>query len=265
MLLQRGADPNASCDTYGRVINAAVDSGNCEAVKVLVEKDVSLEGEDSEAEEEEGEGENKEPGDEPKNDDDDEDEDDENDDEGDDDENDDDDDDEDDDEDEEDDEGFIRSPLALAAVRSDLTMFEFLIKNYSERLPPKEFNRALVKAAESGRLEAFNRLFNSYEHPQETFQKALQRAAYADKWDILTILLEKCPDLNCDMPFLNAAESDDGEQALRSIEGMWEYTNGSISAETLDESLYRATDFQNEKTVQLLLRFGASPDATGEE
>ncbi|KAJ4328989.1 hypothetical protein N0V84_000561 [Fusarium piperis] len=258
MLLQRGADPNASCDTYGRVINAAVNSGNCDAVKVLVEKDVSLEGEDSEEEEEddgEATGENNQPEDEAEKEND-EDEDNENESEN---------EDEDEDEDDEDEEEFVRSPLALAALRSDLTMFEFLIKNYSEKLPAKEFNRALVKAAESGRLEAFNRLFDSYEHPQETFQKALEWAAYADKWDIVAILLEKRPDLNCDMPFLNAAEGDDGEQALRSIEAMWEYTNGSISAETLDDSLYHATDFQNEKTVQLLLRFGASPDATGEE
>ncbi|KAL2674225.1 hypothetical protein Neosp_012676 [[Neocosmospora] mangrovei] len=258
MLLQRGADPNASCDTFGRVINAAVDSGNCEAVKVLVEKDVSLEGEDSEEEEDEdGEGGNKQPGDE---DDDNEDEDDENEDDDDDDE-----DDDEDDEDEDDEEEFIRSPLALAALRSDLTMFEFLIKNYSEKLPPKEFNKALIKAAESGRLEAFNHLFDSYEHPQETFQKALEGAAYEEKWDIVAILLEKRPGLNCDQPFLDAAEGDDGDQAIRSIEAMWEYTNGSISAEQLDKSLYQATDFQNEKTVQLLLRFGASPDATGEE
>ncbi|KAM6510260.1 hypothetical protein FALCPG4_017884 [Fusarium falciforme] len=258
MLLQRGADPNASCDTFGRVINAAVDSGNCDAVKVLVEKDVSLEGEDSEEEEEEeeeedgeAEGENKQPGDEAE--DDNEDDDDENEDE-----------DDDDEDDEDDEEEFIRSPLALAALRSDLTMFEFLIKNYSEKLPPKEFNKALVKAAESGRLEAFNHLFDSYEHPQETFQRALEGAAYHDKWDILAILLEKRPGLNCDQPFLNAAEGDDGDQAIRSMEAMWEYTNGSISAEQLDKSLYQATDFQNEKTVQLLLRFGASPDATGE-
>ncbi|RSM07674.1 hypothetical protein CDV31_008567 [Fusarium ambrosium] len=252
MLLQREADPNASCDSFGRVINAAVDSGNCDAVKLLVEKDVSLEGEDSEEEEDdetEGENENK--------DNEDEDEDDENEDE---------DDDEDgDDDDEDDEEEFIRSPLALAALRSDLTMFEFLIKNYSEKLPPKEFNKALIKAAESGRLEAFNRLFDSYEHPEETFQKALEGASYAEKWDIVAILLEKRPGLNCDLPFLDAAESDDGDQAIRSIEAMWEYTNGSISAETLDKSLYQATDYQNEKTVQLLLRFGASPDATGEE
>ncbi|KAM0425795.1 hypothetical protein ACHAPT_009046 [Fusarium lateritium] len=256
-LLQRGANPDASCEAYGRVINAAVDSGNCDAVRILVEKDVSLEGEDSEEEDGEGEGTNDSPEDEAEDDDEDDEEDDEDEDE------DEDGDDDGDDDDDDDEDEFVRSPLALAALRSDLTMFEFLIENYSEKLPPKEFNRALVKAAESGRLEAFNRLLDSYEHPKETFQKALECAAYEENWDILAILLEKCPDLNCDLPFLNAAESDDGEQAIRSMEAMWKYTNGSIL--TLNESLYRATDFQSDKTVQLLLGLGASPDATGEE
>ncbi|KAH6877086.1 hypothetical protein B0T10DRAFT_566417 [Thelonectria olida] len=229
-LLKRGADLNAKCDAYGGVINAAIESGNCDAVKLLVEKNVSLISEESD---DEGGQEEK----------------------------------QDDDEDDgtEEDYEVIRSPLALAASRSDLTMFEFLIKNYSEKLPPREFSKALIRAAEYGRLEAFKRLLGSYEHPQKELQAALEVASSEDNWDIAKLLLPECPDLSCDVAFLLTAKSSDRERETEIMEAMWEYTHGLIAAEKLDESLYEATDLEKAETVELLLRFGACPDATGEE
>ncbi|KAM0189017.1 hypothetical protein ACHAPI_010283 [Fusarium lateritium] len=255
-LLQRGADPNANCLTYGGVICAAIQSGNCDAVKLLVTHNVSLV---SLAEDEDEKNEDEGKKDKGDNEDEDGSEDDEVDDD------DDDDDGEDEDEDEDEDEEVITSPLALAAMRADLTVFEFLIKEYSDKLPPKEFHIALVKAAEYGRMEAFTRLFNDFEHTQGAKQEALDEASYESHWEIVSLLLDNCPDLSCDKSFLHTAQDDDDDDAIRILEAMWEYTSGSISPEALDESLYEATDNESQRTIELLLRYGASANATGEE
>ncbi|KAF4981042.1 hypothetical protein FZEAL_3094 [Fusarium zealandicum] len=255
-LLQRKANPNADCDTYGGVINAAIKSGNCETVRLLVKHEVSLIVVESDDETDEDENDASGDGDEGskagKENDEEEEDDDENEDEY-------------EEEEDEDEEEVIRSPLALAATRSDLTMFEFLIEHYSEKLTPQEFSKALVKAAEYGRLEAFTRLFKSYEHTKETKQEALDEAAWGDHWDVVRLLLEECVDLNCDEAFLRTAQGPDGEPEIQILEALWEYSQGLISTETLDESLYEATDYENIRTIERLLRFGANPDATGKE
>ncbi|KAM0346233.1 hypothetical protein ACHAPU_005658 [Fusarium lateritium] len=247
-LLQRGADPNANCGTYGGVICAAIQSGNCDAVKLLVTHNVSLvsleEDEDKEVEKDKADEEEED---------------------GDEDEDEEEDDDDDEDEDEEEDEEVIKSPLALAAMRADLTVFEFLIKEYSNKLPPAEFDIALIKAAALGRLEAFTRLFNDFEHTQKAKQDALDASSYEGHWEIVSLILDNCLDLNCDKSFLHTAQEEEDDDVLRILEAMWEYTQGTISPEALDESLYEATDCENVRTIELLLRYGASANATGEE
>ncbi|RYP49043.1 hypothetical protein DL769_011135 [Monosporascus sp. CRB-8-3] len=239
-LLQRGADPNAISDTYGGVINAAIDSGNCEAVELLVEKHVSLASRENDvikrleslevqSENDEAEGDAANDGNNAEQ------------------------------------EEAIWSPLALAALRSDLTMFNFLIERYSDKLPAEEFDMALVKAAEYGRLEAFKRLFRDYQHPHQVLQDSHDRAANEENWDIVQLLLEECPGLDCDTAFFNTCLGDDSQQKTQVLETIWEYTHGSISTETVNDSLYHATDLELAETVSLLLRFGANPDATGRE
>ncbi|RBQ72736.1 hypothetical protein FVER14953_08793 [Fusarium verticillioides] len=260
-LLQRGANPNASCGAYGGVICAAIQSGNTEAVKLLVTHNVSLvtqddedEDEDDKAEDENGEGEAN--GEEAKNNDGDE--------ESDKDEGSESGSDSDSDSDEEDEEEVITSPLALAAMRADLAVFEFLIEEYSDKLPAEEFGIALVKAAEYGRFEAFSRLFHDFEHCQQFKQDALDGASFGDHWAIVSLILDHCPGLNCDKTFLQTAQGEDGDDEIRILGAMWEYSQGNISPEALDESLYEATDFENQRTVELLLRYGANANATGE-
>ncbi|KAL6916491.1 hypothetical protein ACHAP8_007090 [Fusarium lateritium] len=243
-LLQRGADPNAIDSESGAIICAAIQSGNTEAVKLLVAHDVSLV---SPKEEDDDSGSVKEDGEKDEDGDEDEDE-------------------ESEDEDDEDDEEAIKSPLALAAMRADLSVFEFLIREYSEKLPLSEFGVALVAAAEWGRTEAFTRLFNDFEQSQEDIQKALYEATRSadGHWDIVAMILEKYPGLNCDKAFLFTAQGADGDDEIRILEAMWEYTGGGISPESLDESLYEATDRESKRTIELLLRYGASANATGE-
>ncbi|KAL7625799.1 hypothetical protein AAE478_005022 [Parahypoxylon ruwenzoriense] len=204
-LLLRGANPNATADDVGPVVNAAIYSGNRAAVELLVERGVSLTV----------------------------------------------------------DRDDIHAPLALAALLSDISMFEYLIEKYAAKLPAEEYSKAFVKAAEAGRIEVFNRLLE-FEHPQNYFQDALDAAVSELNWDIVTILLEKRAGLNCDHVFYEVATGTEPQDKL--LELVWQYTDGSISKETLNHSLYDATDREKESTVKLLLeKFGADPNATGDE
>lgn len=202
-LINQGANANAIADDVGPVMNAAISSGNPDAVKLLVEKNVSLAVEDDN----------------------------------------------------------IDSPLALAGLHADLSMFEYLTKTYADKLPPKEFDKAFIKAAMSGRVDVFNKLL-TYSHSQECFQAALKAATEEQNWEIAMILLEQRPDLDCNHLFLSAATTAEHQDKV--LEAVWKYTNGQIAAKTLNESLYEATDLEKESTVRLLIdTFNVNPNATG--
>ncbi|KAI1125379.1 hypothetical protein F5Y10DRAFT_247292 [Nemania abortiva] len=155
------------------------------------------------------------------------------------------------------------APLALAARLSDVPMFEYLIQKYADKLPAVEFSKALVGAAEAGKIEVLNKLLE-FEHDTSFFQNALDAAVDEGNWDTVTILLQKRTGLDCNGLFLDAATCS--EQQDKMLELAWEYANGSITAETLNNSLYDATDCEKTTTVELLLnKFHANPNATGEE
>jgi hypothetical protein len=137
------------------------------------------------------------------------------------------------------------------------------MERYAHKLPPEEYSKALVSAAGAGRVPVVNRLLE-FQHTDEYFQDALDEAAEEGAWDVVKILLEKCRTLNCDQAFYEAATGTEPQDIV--LEALWEYTNGGISAEKLDESLYDATDREKESTVEILLgKFGADPNAAGEE
>ncbi|KAI5859496.1 hypothetical protein GGS23DRAFT_320106 [Durotheca rogersii] len=157
----------------------------------------------------------------------------------------------------------LTAPLALSALLSDISMFEYLVEKYAAILPPEEYSKALVKAAEAGRVDVFKRLLD-FEHAEEYFQDALDTAGSEWNWDIVVIILEKRAGLNCDEVFYEAATGTEDQDSL--LEVIWRYADGSISKEKLDESLYEATDTEKESTVKLLLqKFGANANATGLE
>ncbi|KAI1767447.1 hypothetical protein GGR53DRAFT_463345 [Hypoxylon sp. FL1150] len=157
----------------------------------------------------------------------------------------------------------LEAPLAQAALLSDISMFEYLIEKYADKLPPEEYSKALVKAAEAGRVDVFNRLLD-FEYSQENFQDALRAAVNEWNWDIVTIILEKRAGLNCDALFYEVATGTEPQDKLLDV--VWEYANGSIDQEMLNKSLYDATDREKESTVKLLLEnYKANPNATGEE
>ncbi|CAM1503339.1 Fc.00g081150.m01.CDS01 [Cosmosporella sp. VM-42] len=204
-LLIRGAKPNTYSEYSGFAINAAISSGNFDAVELLVQAGVALTS----------------------------------------------------------DRDDVESPLAQAAAMSDISMLEYLMQQYANQLPPEEYSKAMISAAGAGRVEMFKRLLN-FEHKPEDFQWALNGAAEEAKWDIVTILLERRSDLDCDEAFYQAAIGIEVKDDV--LEALWEYTQGSISSEKVDDSLYEATDREKYGTVKLLLdKFGADANATGEE
>ncbi|KAI1870141.1 hypothetical protein JX265_006311 [Neoarthrinium moseri] len=154
----------------------------------------------------------------------------------------------------------VETPLEQAASLCNVSMLEYLMEKYAEQLPPDEYSKALVTAAAAGSLEILNKLL-PFEHSDNDYQSALDEAAEAGNWEIAKVLLEKRANLTCDKAFYEAATRTNDLEVLQAL---WEYTRGNISAETIDQSLYEATDSKKFKTVQLLLTFGADPNAQGD-
>ncbi|KAK6502735.1 hypothetical protein TWF506_003310 [Arthrobotrys conoides] len=155
------------------------------------------------------------------------------------------------------------APLALSALLSDLTMFAYLLDACADKIPHKEYNKALISSASAGRLEVTKRLLQ-FHHDSITFQAALEAAADEENWEIVLLILETSRGLNCDDVFSQIATSS--EQQDRLLTAIWKHTNGNVSQETIDESLYEAVDIEKESTVKLLLEeFGANANATGVE
>ncbi|KAH8200508.1 hypothetical protein TruAng_005338 [Truncatella angustata] len=121
----------------------------------------------------------------------------------------------------------LETPLEQAASLSDMSMLEYLMENEND------------------------------------YQSALDEAAGEGNWEITKVLLEKRANLSCDNIFYKAATTTDD---LEVLEALWEYTNGNISADTIDQSLYNTTDNKKTDTVQLLLmKFGADANAQGDD
>lgn len=155
----------------------------------------------------------------------------------------------------------VESPLALAAQLSDVSMFEYLIEQYADKLPAVEYSKALVAAAEEGKLEVFNKLLE-FEHEESFFQSALDAAAEEWNWDVVTILLQKRPALDCNALFFAVATCSESQDKMLDV--AWE--NGTVTTHTVGNSLYHATDREMDEMVKLLLdKFQADPNATGEE
>jgi hypothetical protein len=157
----------------------------------------------------------------------------------------------------------VPSPLALAAEFSDVSMFEYLIEKFADKVPAEDYSKALVAAAQAGRIEHFNKLL-TFQHSQEYKQRALNEAAEYWNWEIVTTMLATFTGLNCDTAFYQAATCTEPQDKILKV--IWKYADGSLSPQTLNNSLYEATDTEKESTVRLLLdTFKLDPNATGEE
>jgi ankyrin repeat protein len=203
-LVAHGADINAFANDAGPVLNAAIGSGNREAVELLIDQGVELSIENNEN-------------------------------------------------------ADIPPPLAAAALNSDTALFDFLISKCANKLPAHDYDQALLHAAEAGQTEVFEKLL-AYDHPEETYQAAMEVAAEEDEWGIVKTILERRTGLNCHKLFVKAATAfEDQSQILRAV---WRHTKKTLPVETINQALYEATDCENADIVQILLEeFDANPNA----
>lgn len=206
MLLTAGADPNAADENIGTTLNAAINSGNLDAVKILVDKGASLSlPADSEHE----------------------------------------------------------TALSSAARLPDSAMFDYIIETGASVLSPHDYQSAFIASAYQGTVDIFRKLLE-YNHDQETLQDGLGQATEECEWDIVRIILRMYPGLDCNALFEAVATGYDDEDELLNV--IWEYAEGSISADTLNDSVYHATDNEKESTVKYLLETcKASPNALGDD
>ncbi len=158
----------------------------------------------------------------------------------------------------------IAAPLAMSALYSDMTMFNYLVDACADKLRPEEYGKALVKAAQAGKMDVLELLLR-YQHPKSVFQDAVAAAAQQGEWGVIPVILKSCHDrLDCEQLFYSAATANEDQDALLDV--IWEHTGASIFEQTLNNALYDATDMEKESTVRVLLeKFSADPNATGEE
>ena len=157
----------------------------------------------------------------------------------------------------------FESPLALATLFPDKSMFDYLVKSCSDKLPDKEYEKALIRAAEEGRADIFEQLISTIQYTPQGYEQALRMAEKESSWDIIRILLKKHGGLDYVELFTKAATGIASQDQI--LTDIWDSTEHKISLEVLNQCLYRATDLEKESTVELLLSFKADPNVTGHE
>jgi hypothetical protein len=126
-----------------------------------------------------------------------------------------------------------------------------------------DFDAAFIAAADAGNIGVIEKL-QAFDYGNAIVQEALERATDEYEWEIVRLLLGNYADLNCDELFEALATGYDDEDELLDV--VWKYADGSIAVETINTSLYEATDNEKESTVKYLLETcRADPNATGEE
>ncbi|KAF3008558.1 hypothetical protein E8E13_006996 [Curvularia kusanoi] len=155
----------------------------------------------------------------------------------------------------------LEPPLALAASTGNQSLVKMIMdaRGYQNTTSPA-YGSALAAAASSSNFEIFKTVYQ-VDYSLYSRQSALEQAADVASKEIVIHLLYSGPDLNCDTAFTKAA----ARGADDILKELWSYSRGAISQQSKDLSLYTATDFELNSTVELLLEMGANPDAEGEE
>jgi len=154
------------------------------------------------------------------------------------------------------------SPLRFAAALPDRTVYNYLMEAGRNHLQDHDYDSALITAAYAGNTEIFKELLE-YEHDKDTYQKALDEATGEAEWPIVRLTMEKCEGLDCNNLFKVVATVKEDLDSL--LEAVWDYADGSISQEALNDALYEATDREKNSTVKTLLDLKADPNSTGAE
>ncbi|KAL8945007.1 MAG: hypothetical protein Q9211_000397 [Gyalolechia sp. 1 TL-2023] len=155
-----------------------------------------------------------------------------------------------------DDDYFLGSALAAAARHGHADVIRLLLrKGWDVNRIPKTGYSALVVAARYGHAEAFQTLL-SVGVDVSSRKKALEAASEKGKIEIVEKLLTNDPRLRHQEAFHRAAFHG-RDDILRLLQ------KRGTSRELLNEALYDAADQEMQTTVDVLLKFGADPNAEG--
>ncbi|KAL8920307.1 MAG: hypothetical protein Q9172_004567 [Xanthocarpia lactea] len=157
-----------------------------------------------------------------------------------------------------DDDYFLGSALAAAARHGHIDVIRLLLrKGWDVNRIPKTNYSALVVAATYGHAEALQALL-SVGVGESSRVKALEAASEKGKIEIVEKLLTYDPPLRHQDAFHLAAKYG-RDDILRLLQ------KRGTSRELLNRALYDAVDQERQTTVDVLLKFGADPNAEGEE
>ncbi|KAL8839664.1 MAG: hypothetical protein Q9176_004271 [Flavoplaca citrina] len=153
---------------------------------------------------------------------------------------------------------FLGSALAAAARHGHADVIRLLLrKGWDVNRIPKTNHSALVVAATYGHAEALQALL-SVGVDVSSREKALEAASEKGKIEIVEKLLTNDPHLRHEEAFHLAACSG-RDDILRLLQ------KRGTSRELLSKALYDAADQEMQSTVDVLLQFGADPNAEGKE
>lgn len=155
------------------------------------------------------------------------------------------------------------SPVAIAAYTGQDELLDTLLeRGAGENLASKKFGSALASAASAGHEVIVRKLLHYSD--EAALQGALEEATRNGYNIIVQLLLQSSQNLECNEAFETAASL--GHDLV--LEELWKHNislgGTTITKEAVNNALYKATDFEQETTVTLLLHhYGADPDATG--
>lgn len=150
------------------------------------------------------------------------------------------------------------SALVAASRKGHAEIVRVLLeKGWNVNRKYKIYVSAIVAAATYGHVEVVQVLLESNVDVNSR-EQALESASQNGKPDVVKELLERSRFLRHEKAFLLAASygRDDVLELLQ---------KRGTNQEMLNTALYEATDHEHESTVSLLLKFGADPNAEGQE
>ena len=153
---------------------------------------------------------------------------------------------------------YSRNALAAAARKGHGNIVWLLLqKGWKVNRKIKKYDHVLVLCAAYGHTDVARTILN-YRVDLRSQQSALEIAAKNGKDEFVKAILERSRSLPHEKAFMNAS-SFGHTQILRMLQRL------GTNREMLNKALYQAADYQYESTVDLLLEFGADPNAEGEE
>ena len=150
------------------------------------------------------------------------------------------------------------SALGAASRKGHAEIVRLLTKKgWNTNRKFKNYNSPLDAAATYGHLEVVQALLET-NFDVFSREQALKIASTHGKTDVVKELLEQSPNLRHQDAFLLAASygRDDTLELLQ---------KRGTNQDMLNRALFDASDHEHESTVGLLLKFGADPDAEGQE